>query len=235
MLQNAIFILVAELNEEGMTLILFKSNSLERLLLGRRVSLTYSKNFDDHAFLEGTQSARNIWFHLHLLKRAKDIFISLLKNPLWKTAKDIFILIVKNSKSILENFLKGCSWDAEWAQVSSFVVAPLSAGKTTARGGAWYRSIRRWRTFTKDVQLVAKIGQITQIGVKLNYLGPTKSRCPSRWITLREEDVQLVPASHTGNCLHCKKSNRGKGEGSQLRSEIQCKFSNLALSLLDTT
>ena len=41
----------------------------------------------------------------------------------------------------------------------------------------------------------------------------------NRWSLLRDEDVQHVVSSPSGNCLHCEGPDWGEGESSQLRSE----------------
>ena len=168
-----------------------------------------------------TQSERNIrcsrksyrCSHFTILQRVKDDFISLLQkfqSPLSQDSDD---------------FQEGCSWDAEWFQVSSRAVALCSAGKTSPWGGAWYRSLRRWTS----TNCWGPKSQRSDKPFKNIYF-PTE-----RWNALREEDVQPVVASPTCNCLHWNRPNWGEGESSQLWSEVQRKFPQITLNSTELT
>ena len=63
-----------------------------------------------------------------------------------------------------------------------------------------------------------------------NIYSPTE-----RWSLLREEDVQIDVGSPSCNCLHCKRTNWGEVESSQLWSEVQRKFPKITWNSTELT
>ena len=143
-----------------------------------------------------------------------------------------------------DNFLEGCSWDAEWwkfliswshlKKSKQYLISLLTTRrlKSTCVGPWWLttswkgvpqmRSGQWWPRFQVSSSVVALLsaGKASAAG------GVWRRKNPTWWRTLTVENVQLVASSHTSNCLHCKRSKWGEGESSQFWSEIQRKFPN---------
>ena len=183
-------------------------------------------------------------FHFHILKRVWKVR--------WKCLTRHFHLtfhISKILKSTLsqdpDNFLEGCSWDAEWwkfliswshlKKSKQHFISLLTTRrlKSTCVGPWWlttsWKGVPQMRSgdqWWPRFQVSSSVVALLSAGKASAAGGVWRRKNPTWWRTLTVENVQLVASSHTSNCLHCKRSKWGEGESSQFWSEIQRKFPN---------